>query len=523
MYNEKPSISRLNKNIPAFFKSSVFVLFIVALFALQSCKKSKSEIGKELFKETKNSIFKKVENEAFATTFKQVLEEKRSTLRNPKLITAFYEKNEYDPILLMQHLPKEQLRQLADYLHKSGSHGLAPEMFKAEQLSGLLDKIYDKKAIKTVEEAYKTIAELELITANSLIDYSNALQYGIISPRKIYAAYYTETKRPDSNAITAVFSVRDLKNYLDSIQPKGVAYQGLQKALAEGLTAPGMTKEETQRVLQVNLERLRWKNKQDTSKMVLVNIPDFRLDVIEKGKSVLNMKVCVGEARKLSPTDQLKEYDENDLKKDRPFSRETPQLGSLIHSVQVNPVWNIPESIATKEISKYAAADRYYLANNNIDVYKDGKLIDDPELIDWSAADAGKIYSFKQRPGDDNSLGKIKFLFDNQSSVYLHDTPAKAAFKLNNRAVSHGCVRVEKPLELAHALFGEGNKYELIKKEMGVEKNQKAKDIALPVKVPVYLTYTTCWADGSGKLQFRKDIYGQDVVLYSYLQKITAG
>jgi murein L,D-transpeptidase YcbB/YkuD len=271
------------------------------------------------------------------------------------------------------------------------------------------------------------------------------------------------------------------------------------------------------------MERLRWKNRKEDKKFVIVNIPDFTLDVIDNGKSVLHMKVCVGEGRELNSGDQLKEYDETGVKRDRPFSRETPQLGSMIHSVQVNPVWNIPESIATNEISKHAAADRYYLANNNIDVYKDGKLIDDPELIDWSAGDAGKIYTFKQRPGDDNSLGKIKFLFNNESSVYLHDTPAKAAFKQNMRAVSHGCVRVERPLELAKALFGDGSKYDMIAKEMAQTENQEAKDISLPEKVAVYLTYNTCWADSAGTIQFRKDIYGLDVVLYSYLEKIKAG
>lgn len=497
------------------------VLFLLALiFVFQSCKKSKSEIGKELFKETRNTIFKKVENDAFATAFKKELEDQRSAMRNPKLITGFYEQNAYEPVLLMQYLPKKGLKSLSDHLNSSPAHGLDPGLFKTKEFSALLTKIYDKNAIGNVEEAYRAIARLELLTANSLINYSNALQYGVVSPRKIYAQYYTETERPDSAGMTALFALKDLKVYLDSIQPKNKSYLGLQKALAEGTTAAGMSKEETIRTIQVNLERLRWKNRKDDKKLVLVNIPDYTLDVIENGKSVLNMKVCVGEGRELKSTDQLKEYDENDLKKDRPFNRETPQLGSMIHTVQVNPVWNIPESIATKEISKYAAADRYYLANNNIDVFKDGKLIEDPETIDWNSGDAGKKYTFKQRPGEENSLGKIKFLFDNQSSVYLHDTPAKEAFKKPVRAVSHGCVRVEKPLELARALFGEGAKFETIKKEMAETKNQKANDIALPEKVAVYLTYFTSWTDDAGVVQFRKDIYGQDVVLYSYLQKI---
>jgi len=506
-----PPLNRLGASV---------LLLLALIFTLQSCKKSKSEIGQELFKETRNGVFKKIEHDAFAEVFKKELADQQSLMRNPKLITGFYEKNGYEPVILMKHLPKNGLKSLADHLSSAAAHGLDPEIFKAKEFSVLLTKVYDKKAIRNVDEAYQAVARLELQAANSLINYSNALQYGMVSPRKIYTQYYTETRRPDSAGMIALFAVKDMKAYLDSIQPKSKSYQALQKALAEGITATGMSKEETLRTLQVNLERLRWKNRKDDKKFVLVNIPDYRLDVIDNGKSVLDMKVCVGEGRELKGTDQLREYDENDLKKDRPFNRETPQLGSMIHTVQVNPVWNIPESIATKEISKYAAADRYYLANNNIDVFKEGKLIEDPETIDWSSGDAGRIYTFKQRPGNENSLGKIKFLFDNQSSVYLHDTPAKEAFKKPVRAVSHGCVRVEKPLELARALFGEGSKFETIKKEMAETKNQKANDIALPEKVAVYLTYFTSWADDAGVVQFRKDIYGQDVVLYSYLQKI---
>ena len=502
----------------------LLLLFIAAItFTISSCKKKvRSDISKVLFAETRNKAFKNLDADTFAVVMKRNLEAKRNSLTNPKFITAFYEAKDYEPVLILQHLPKGVLNAVPEYLSKSSEHGLDPKIFNAAAIAELTAKFYDKKAIKTKEEAYQDLADLEMMLANSLINYNNALQFGILSPRKIYANYYTETKRTDSNVMTHVFEVKDLKSFLDSIQPKDPQYVSLQKALQGGAVAAGMTKDETSRILKANLERLRWKNKPVQDKYVLVNIADFRLDVMEKGKSVLNMKVCVGEGRNKGQNTELKEYDEEGLSKDRPFSRETPQLNSMIHSVQVNPVWNIPESIATNEIAKYAAADRYYLANKNIDVYKDGKMIEDPETIDFSAPDAGKIYSFKQRPGDDNSLGKIKFLFKNDLSVYLHDTPAKAAFNQSMRAVSHGCVRVEKPLDLAHALFGDGTKYETIKKEMSSEVPE-AKDIYLKPQVPVYLSYFTAWADENGTIQFRKDVYGLDIVLDSYLQRLSAG
>ncbi len=500
--------------------TAVCLVLLVASLGIQSCKKTRSDISQALYGETKNKAFKDLQSDTFAVVLKKTLEAKRSTLNNPKLITAFYEANEYEPALVLKHLPEGQLKVITTYLSRANEHGLDPEYFKTSALNTLISKFYDKKAIKSKEEAYQTLADLELMAANSLINYSNALQFGVISPRRIYARYYTETKRPDSASMQRIFTLTDLKSYLDSIQPKDPQYLALQKALMGGVKDVKMTPEESKRVLTVNLERLRWKNKPKEDKYVLVNIADYRLDVIEKGKSILDMKVVVGEGRNTKFTDNLVEYDEHDLKKDRPFTRETPQLNSVIHSVQVNPVWNIPQSIATNEITKSAAADPYYLSNNNIDVYKDGKIIEDTETIDWSAPDAGKAYLFKQRPGEDNALGKIKFLFNNASSVYLHDTPAKAGFTKAERALSHGCVRVEKPLDLAHALFGDGSKFDLIKKNME-SNNPEATDLALPKKTPVYLTYFTAWADPSGALQFRKDVYGLDIVLYTYLQRLS--
>lgn len=317
-----------------------------------------------------------------------------------------------------------------------------------------------------------------------------------------------------------VFHKDNLKNYLDSIQPKNPQYIALQKALVSGYQAPGLSKVETQRIITINLERLRWKNKPTQNKYVIVNIPDYTLDVIDSGKSVLNMKVCVGQGRNKDNTYSIANYVDS-AKVDVPNPHETPQLNSLIYCADVNPVWNIPQSIVSKEIVKAARDDRFYLANKGIDVFKDGRKIENTEDINWSAAGKeGSDYEFKQRPGDENSLGKVKFLFNNKSSVYLHDTPAKSAFKKPERDVSHGCVRLGDPQALALNLFGPGAKYDLVAKDMKLDKPEPT-TINLPVKIPVYITYITCWADTSGTLQVRKDVYGLDTVLYASLESLT--
>jgi murein L,D-transpeptidase YcbB/YkuD len=473
-------------------------------------------MGKILYQKTKNKVFEDVTPEGFAEVFKQVLAEDRSKTTYPKVIDAYYKQNEYDPELVMDHLFNGDLQTMVNYYTKAGEHGLNPELFHVEDIIALANKLYDKKQIKTLDHAYHVMAELELTSANSLITYSNAMQYGIVNPKRIYSRYFTATVRPDSASMSKVFAVTNFKTYLDSIQPKAPEYLAMQKALLSGAVAKGMSAEETKRVIITNLERLRWRNKPSENKYVIVNIPDFKLDVIDSGRSVLNMRICVGQGRDMGNDKTLMHYDDTD-KVDKPNPHETPQLHSLIHSVDVNPVWNIPQSIANKEILVEAAKDKFYLANKGIDVYKDDTLVDDPELIDWTTVSkTNSPYSFKQKPGSDNSLGKIKFLFNNKSSVYLHDTPAKDAFKWKMRAVSHGCVRLGDPQGLALNLFGQGDKYDLITKDMAAD-NPEPTTIGLSPKVPVYITYVTGWVDADGKLQVRPDVYGLDIVLYDNL------
>lgn len=498
------------------------LLSLLVLLVIDACQPKKVkhvEMAKVFFKKYQNKVFKQLDDDEFSAVFQQMLIEKKSLMANPKLIAAFYQKQDFKPIFLLQHLPKDELQEVDAYYQNVAEHGLDPKMFQTEEINGLIKKITDKNSIKTKDDAYQTMAELEIMVANSLINYSNALQFGVVSPKKIFARYYVDTKRPDSLGMTKILEVKDLKSFLDSIQPKNLQYLALQKALATGEKAPGMTKTETERILKVNLERLRWKNKPTEDRYVLVNIPDYGLKVIDHDTSVLSMKVCVGEGRNKGNEEKLDGYGEGDKVQDVPFSRETPQLNSEINSVQVNPVWNIPQSIASNEIIVEAAADRYYLANKNINVYENGKKVENPETINWSSVSKNNLrYSFKQQPGGSNSLGKIKFLFPNKSSVYLHDTPAQAPFKQKMRAVSHGCVRLEKPLDLAHVLFGDGEDYDLIQKEMQ-DSIPKARTLSLPQKVPVYITYVTCWAE-NGKLVYRRDVYGLDVVLYTHIQKM---
>jgi murein L,D-transpeptidase YcbB/YkuD len=503
-------------------KTSVYLLILglfVSLFAFQSCKKKHSAIADQLFKVTQNKVYEDVDPDTLAAAVKKEIESQKSKIANEPVIEAFIKGNDYQPVLVMNHFFNGDLDILPDYFDKITEHGLSKKPYHITAIRTLVAKFHDKNGILTTDEAYHELARLELLTASSLIKYSNAMQYGVVNPRKIFSRYFTATKRPDSISMKNVLLVKDLKTYLDSIQPADPQYKILQKAFLNGTVIDGLSAEESKRYFLVNMERLRWKNKPTEQKYVIVNIPDFKLDVMEGGKSVLNMKVCVGQGRNMDAHASLISYVDSD-RYDKPFPRETPQLSSVIHSVEVNPTWNIPRSIATKEIIIEAAEDPYYLSNKNIDVYKDGIKIEDPESIDWSTVTADNLqYDFKQRPGEDNSLGKIKFLFKNRSSVYLHDTPAKSAFRKAMRAVSHGCVRLGDPQGLAKNLFGEGEDYDTIAKDMS-EDNPEPTNIGLPKKTPIYITYVTCWTDDAGVLQHRQDVYGLDIVLYDHLKPL---
>ena len=499
-----------------FLLCTVFISSII----FQSCNRRPQHIATILFTKTQNPVFKDLYDDDFAKVFKQVLSSQKSFLANPKTMAAWYNQHNYNPDLVLSNIQNGDFDKLTGYYDKSSDHGFYPQMFQSKQIKQLVEKLNSADAIKTKEEAYHDIAVLEVLTANSFINYSNFLQYGIINPKKIYSRYFMATKRPDSLSICRVLAVKDIGTYLDSIQPKDPQYIALQKAYLTGASIGNLSPEESKRVLLVNMERLRWKNKPKENSYVIVNIPDFRLNVMDSGKSVLNMKVCVGMGRNMDYAKTLMHFDDTD-RVDNPNPHQTPILNSVIHSVQVNPIWNIPESIANKEIMVEAAKDPYYLSNKNINVYKNDKLIDDSEDIDWDTVRKSD-YSFRQQPGEDNSLGKIKFLFDNRSNVYLHDTPAKSAFYQSMRAVSHGCVRLGNPQGLALNLFGQDSwQYKMIDSDMMKSKPDPT-TIDLPKKIPVYITYVTCWADNNGILQYRKDVYGMDIVLFAHLQKILA-
>jgi L,D-transpeptidase YcbB len=226
-----------------------------------------------------------------------------------------------------------------------------------------------------------------------------------------------------------------------------------------------------------NLERYRWMPRDLGTRYILVNVPQFYLHAFDSGQKVLDMKVIVGQ-----------EYQD----------KATPVFSDSMEYVVFRPYWNVTPAIAAKEIFPKEAASPGYLAANNMQVYNDhGRQ------------------AVRQLPGPKNSLGLVKFMFPNDFNIYLHDTPNDELFKKDVRAFSHGCIRLEKPAELAQWVLG----WPADRVQQAMENGANNKQVNLPHKIPVYIVYFTAFVE-NGELAFGNDLYERDNQLVQALANV---
>ena len=227
--------------------------------------------------------------------------------------------------------------------------------------------------------------------------------------------------------------------------------------------------------LLINLNRMRFMPAEPDGKLILVNIPEFQLHFFDKKNKVFDMNVVVGKE-----------------------GHNTMMFTGKLSTVVFSPYWNVPSSIVKKELLPKMAKNPNYLASQQMEV----------------TGNEGGLPVVRQKPGEKNSLGKVKFLFPNSFNIYFHDTPAKSLFSQDVRAYSHGCVRLSDPLKMAETLLKDNSQWpdDKIVEAMnsGNEQFVKIKD-----PVPVFITYYTAWVDESGLLNFRQDIYKKDAAVAS--------
>ncbi|HET9481238.1 MAG TPA: L,D-transpeptidase family protein, partial [Candidatus Polarisedimenticolia bacterium] len=241
------------------------------------------------------------------------------------------------------------------------------------------------------------------------------------------------------------------------------------------------------RQIELNLERWRWIPRGLGDPHVFVNIPGFDIQLEQSGATVWRARIVVGKA--FTPT---------------------PVFSDRIVAIVVNPPWNVPESIARGEYLPELRDDPETFRSRGLRLLEgtgeDARDVD-PASVDWHALDEGRFpYRLRQDPGPDNALGRLKFHLTNEFSIYLHDTPARSLFGRSDRDLSHGCIRVERPLELAAMILGEASQDMLSEALEGTEERH------LPVKppVPIHILYLTAWVDETDTLLFAPDVYGFD-------------
>ncbi len=473
-------------------------------------------------------------------------------------IPRFYMDRSYKPAWTDKSLVDQMLMAIKG----SYDHGLNPEDYHLSAINGLLDRL-NKNA-----DSPRDQADLDVLLTDALLRLSFHLFYGKVSPESLDPDWNFKRKILDKDPaqyLSRVISSGKITENLKRLWPHQPYYETLrtwlkkyrefakhpwhklsfkktirpgysgkevvllrQRLAAEeylpsdntsghpelfdkeledavrrfqshhGLEVDGIVGKNTVRALnlsptykvnklRVNLERARWILHNLPKEFLLVNIAAFQLYYYKDGKEKWSCKVMVG----------------------KPFWK-TPVFRATMEYVVLNPYWVVPPGILEKEVIPEIKRNRHYLSKNNMEIVDaKGRRID-PNSIDWRKINPARFpYIVRQKPGPKNALGRIKFIFPNKHFVFLHDTPAKSLFSRHMRAFSHGCIRVEKPMELAAILFS-GSKKWTMERIKAIIESGKNKIIHLEKKMPILILYWTVLRNRDGSVTFLPDIYDRD-------------
>lgn len=278
-----------------------------------------------------------------------------------------------------------------------------------------------------------------------------------------------------------------------------------------------------------NLERIRWFEFPEDKPYISVNLPAFEL-TLHYEDSIKTMAVCIGKPRPYNYDARLNKSIEH--KSLKPADHETPQIYSKVAYMVINPTWNVPRSIITREMWWKMKTDSHYLEDAGYGVFYKKKEVRS-DTINWRLYTPSKIpFEIIQRSGDDNALGKVKFIFPNKYSIYLHDTPQKSKFKWSGRAVSHGCVRVQDPILLGEFLTQKIDtldsddfrihmgyaprdeerleEYDPLDSTARIQPLADTRLIRLNEQLPVFFLYNTIYFDEEWKVHYRNDVYDKN-------------
>src|SRR5215472_4234229 len=449
-------------------------------------------------------------------------------------------------------------------LENAASDGLDPKDYPSKQLATLA-------AAKATDDK-RSLALVELYFSAAFLEYASDIKVGRFLPRQVDPNFFIEGRSIDQiDALKGLAGLNSVDLFFNAWQPANPRYAALRSALAayralaanggwapvplgaplkpgmidprvpairarlmltdgagpaandpqaydgalveaakrfqarQGLESDGIIAASTIVAMNVTvweriqsivmaMERVRWMPEDLGKQYVIVNIAGFELRRVNDGSVEERMAVVVG----------------------KPFHR-TPVFSDRIRYIEFNPYWNVPPAILVNEELPKLRANPSGLAAEGFELVQGDRVIE-PSSIDWSRYGGGSFpFQLRQRPGSNNALGRVKLMFPNPHNVYLHDSPARSLFSRNERAFSHGCIRLERPLELAGQVLRAGGVSGWNKDRIDqVIASAKTTVVNLQEPLPVHITYLTAWVDG-GVVNFRRDIYGHDAKLLAAL------
>lgn len=415
-----------------------------------------------------------------------------------KNLASIYESLNYAPIWLND---KGELSSSVDsvieILRNSYQDGLYTPNYHLIELENDMQLL----KLNTLDKNPQVYIDFDLTLSDAYLSYAKDMQNGRINPVSTY---------PDWGVDRTLINVRtqfesaihngELLNNLQNMTPTNSQYQRLKNKLAayndllaeSGENVISAADRKNMNLIALNMDRLRWLPHVLAESYALVNIPRFELDLfVDNGESIaLSMPVIVGKGGE----------------------NKTCLVSSQINSVEFNPYWGIPKRIATDEYLVKLQKDPNYLANKNIRIFSKNNKEVDPLTIGWESVNAENFkYFFRQDPGVKNALGKVKFVFPNSCGIYMHDTSNRGLFGRDARSMSHGCVRIGKPIQLANYLLVDRDNNSEARISKMIESDVHA-GVRIKQPLPLYITYQTTVVDGSGELRLYKDIYGVDSV-----------
>jgi murein L,D-transpeptidase YcbB/YkuD len=489
-----------------------------------------------------------------------------SRLLSHEQISKLYEQRDYQPIWFDSWRLIPESGTLLEYLRNAGSLGLCGDEYLLTELEGLL-RIQTDFARHNLPLAPTNRAVLELFLSQAFLTYATHLVEGQVDPALAHVDWRARRRKADLvKLLEYATGSHRLGQVLEGLSPPHEGYRLLVETLhqyqelaalggwpeipagpsirpgshddrlpvlrtyflktgdlaqaieaepyydpeteeatrlfqlrhglvADGVIGPKTLKElnvsveERIRQIELNLERWRWMPKSFGDRHIRVNVADFSLEVVEDGEVVLQMPVIVGTGY-----------------------RKTPVFSARMSYLEFAPYWTVPPTILREDKLPKIKQDPVYLEEKHFRIISrdvEGEFID-PEMIDWSSVEAEDFPGLlRMEPGPWNPLGRVKFMFPNRFNVYLHDTNEAYLFSNNVRSFSSGCIRVERPRDLASYL---------LEHDLGEERLQELFEATVPEQVPieplpVHIQYWTAWVSTEGLVHFRRDVYFRDLDL----------